>query len=90
MLQLKTGDKINQLRHALFLKNKQGVLEHMAKHRTIIKPKFDLIDDMLTNRIGYNDNVKWNNPKGGYFINLEFASGGAKVCMSIVKKEALE
>ena len=89
LLQLKTGDKINQLRHALFLKNKQGVLEHMAKHRTIIKPKFDLIDDMLTNRIGYNDNVKWNNPKGGYFINLEFASGGAKSVYEYCKERGL-
>ena len=89
LLQLKTGDKINQLRHALFLKDKQGVLDHMAKHRTIIKPKFDLIDDMLTNRIGYNDNVKWNNPKGGYFINLEFASGGAKNVYEYCKERGL-
>lgn len=71
ILQLKTGDKINQLRHALFLKDKQGVLEHMKKHREIIKPKFDLIDRMLLSAFDGTEYVRWENPKGGYFINLE-------------------
>lgn len=89
LLQLKTGDKINQLRHAMFLKNKQGVLEHMAKHRKIIKPKFDLINEMLTDRFSDNDYVKWNNPKGGYFINLELELGGAKAVYEFCKERGL-
>ena len=32
-------DKMNQLRHVRFLKNKAGVLAHMAKHRHWTNPK---------------------------------------------------
>lgn len=32
LLQLKTGDKINQYRHVLFLKDLAGVQKHMKKH----------------------------------------------------------
>ncbi len=31
-------DKMNQLRHVRFLKNKEGVLAHMAKHRRRLVP----------------------------------------------------
>ena len=34
-------DKMNQLRHVRFLKNKEGVLAHMAKHRRRLVPCFD-------------------------------------------------
>jgi DNA-binding transcriptional MocR family regulator len=38
-------DKMNQLRHVQFLKDKQGVLEHMKKHRAILEPKFNLVKE---------------------------------------------
>lgn len=86
LLQLKTGDKINQLRHALFLKDKAGVLAHMKKHREIIAPKFCLVDQMLKEHFDNTDLVKWINPKGGYFISLELQKGMAdkvyKICES--------
>ena len=36
-------DKLNQLRHVRFLKNKEGVLAHMAKHRRRLVPCFDAV-----------------------------------------------
>ena len=36
-------DKMNQLRHVRFLKNKDGVLQHMAKHRRRLVPCFDAV-----------------------------------------------
>jgi DNA-binding transcriptional MocR family regulator len=89
LLQLKTGDKINQLRHALFLKDKEHVLEHMKKHRKIIKPKFDLIDDILESNFGRSGCVKWMNPKGGYFINIELRSGTADGVYDYCKKHGV-
>lgn len=77
LLQLKSGDKINQLRHALFLKDMAGVHAHMQKHRELIKPKFDLIDRILHEELDEWHAVKWKNPQGGYFINLELQSGMA-------------
>ena len=36
-------DKVNQLRHVLFLKDKANTLELMKKHAAIMKPKFDSV-----------------------------------------------
>ena len=43
----------------------------MYKHRKIIKPKFDMIDEMLKDKFHNKELVEWNNPKGGYFVNLK-------------------
>lgn len=78
LLQLKTGDKINQLRHYLFLPDKNSLLNHMRKHAAIIKPKFDLIDEIFKKELREIKGVKWNNPMGGYFCHLELLPGMAK------------
>ena len=70
LLQLKSGDKINQLRHVLFLKDMAGVHAYMKKHRDIIKPKFDLIDMILHEELDELEIAKWENPKGGYIIPI--------------------
>jgi DNA-binding transcriptional MocR family regulator len=89
LLQLKTGDKINQYRHALFLKDKEHVLEHMDRHRAIIKPKFDLVDEILSDNFGREGIVRWTNPKGGYFINLEIERGGAEAIYMYCKNNGV-
>ena len=72
-------DKMNQLRHVQFLKNKQGVLEHMKKHRAILQPKFDLVKNTFKNELEPCGKIaRWTNPKGGYFISLYVMPGCAK------------
>lgn len=71
LLQLKTGDKINQYRHYLFLKNVDNLANHMAKHAAIIKPKFNLMNEILSSEIGDIKGIRWNNPEGGYFMHIE-------------------
>ena len=78
LLQLKSGDKINQLRHFLFLKDKAGVEEHMKHHRAIIAPKFDLVDRILHEELGEWNIASWNKPKGGYFISVKLKPGMAR------------
>lgn len=84
LLQLKSGDKINQLRHAMFLKDIETIHNHMQKHRALIQPKFQMINRLLHEELDEWGIVKWVNPKGGYFINLELknnmASGVWKLC----------
>ena len=41
-------DKINQLRHVKFFKDQKGVQEHMMKQAAIIRPKFEMVEEMLT------------------------------------------
>lgn len=72
-------DKMNQLRHVQFLKNKAGVLAHMKKHRAILEPKFQLVKDTFAAGFaGCGPIARWTDPKGGYFISLYLQDGCAK------------
>ncbi|MFI7131844.1 aminotransferase class I/II-fold pyridoxal phosphate-dependent enzyme [Nonomuraea sp. NPDC050153] len=62
-------DKINQLRHVEFLRDPAGVAAHMRRHAELIGPKFELVDKVLTERLG--DLGTWTSPAGGYFVSLE-------------------
>lgn len=78
MLSLKTGDKINQLRHVRFLKNLENINRHMDMHRKIISPKFQLVDTILSDNFSNNEYIHWNKPQGGYFILLQLYPGTAE------------
>lgn len=79
-------DKINQLRHVLFLKDKQGVIDHMKRHAAIMKPKFDIVIEYLAREIAPLGFAKWNTPKGGYFISLDTMPGCAKRTHTLCKE----
>lgn len=66
--QLICFDKLNQLRHALFLKDKKTIVEHMKKHAEVLKPKFDLVLRIFDEEL--KDVASWSKPTGGYFISL--------------------
>ena len=66
--QLICFDKLNQLRHALFLKDKKTINEHMKKHAMILKPKFEMVLRIFEEEI--KDIATWSKPTGGYFISL--------------------
>ena len=70
-------DKVNQLRHAQFFGDASGVRAHMRKHRQIIAPKFDAVQQILTDRLGGQGVATWNTPAGGYFVNLDVLDGTA-------------
>ncbi len=71
-------DKVNQLRHVLFLKDQQHLLQPMEKHRQILKPKFDTVVNILDTALAGKGMGSWTNPKGGYFISFESLAGLAK------------
>jgi DNA-binding transcriptional MocR family regulator len=78
-------DKINQLRHARFLKNKANTLDHMKKHAEILKPKFDAVLDALSNGLGDSGIAEWTKPDGGYFISVDVYTGTAKRVVALAK-----
>ena len=83
-------DKINQLRHVRFLKNKEGVLAHMAKHRRRLVPCFDAVKTAFAaNLTPCGDIAHWTNPKGGYFISLYVMPGCAKRVAELCKDAGL-
>ena len=78
-------DKVNQLRHVRFLKDRDGIKAHMAKHRDIIKPKFDLVLKKLEENLAGKNMATWNSPRGGYFISLDTRPG---LATTIIKMAA--
>ncbi|MEV8630728.1 aminotransferase class I/II-fold pyridoxal phosphate-dependent enzyme [Streptosporangium sp. NPDC051023] len=75
-------DKINHLRHAEFLRDEDGVLEHMRRHRELMWPKFEAVDLILTKELGGTGLASWSSPLGGYFVSLDVLEGCARQVVS--------
>lgn len=82
-------DKVNQLRHVLFFGDAQGVIDHMAKHRDILRPKFDALLQILDDRLGSAGVATWTRPEGGYFVSLDVIPGTAKRVVQLAKEAGI-
>ena len=71
-------DKINQMRHVKYFGDADGIRRHMKRHADVIRPKFELVDRILTEEVVKYDFVRYTKPKGGYFFSLYFPDGCAK------------
>ena len=83
-------DKLNQLRHVLFLKNEAGILELMDRHRALIGPKFWKVLEVFDSRLAGVPGVSWTRPKGGYFISLEVPKGCARRVVALAQGAGIE
>ncbi len=72
------NDKLNQLRHAKYFKNLDGLTAHMKKHAEIIKPKFEVVLEAFEKELKPYGIASWKNPNGGYFISLNVLPDCAK------------
>lgn len=79
-------DKINQLRHVKFFKGIDGVKAHMMKHAAIIRPKFEMLDQLLTREVASRGIGSWVKPLGGYFISFNALEGCAKEIVAKCKE----
>ena len=79
-------DKVNQLRHVRFLKDKATTLELMKKHAAIMKPKFDAVVNALDREIAPLGIAQWKRPKGGYFVSVDTMDGLAKRTLALCKE----
>nr|WP_218620347.1 aminotransferase class I/II-fold pyridoxal phosphate-dependent enzyme [Mycolicibacterium hippocampi] len=78
-------DKLNQLRHARFFGDADGVRLHMQRHQELLAPKFALVLEILEDRLGDSKIASWTDPKGGYFISLDIIPGTAKRTVALAK-----
>lgn len=78
-------DKINQLRHAKFFGNYEGLMAQMEKHRAILQPKFDMVLDTLEREIAPLGIGSWHKPRGGYFVSFDALDGCAKRICQLCK-----
>ena len=83
-------DKVNQLRHVMYLKDKTHTIEIMKRHAAIMAPKFRVVLDILDEVIAPCGFAQWNRPKGGYFIGLNTMYGTAKRALALCKEAGVE
>ena len=82
-------DKINHLRHVRFLGSTQGVLDLMARHRAVLRPKFDLVEQALAGQLGEAGVASWTTPRGGYFVTLTVRPGCASRVVELAGKAGI-
>ena len=79
-------DKVNQLRHVRFFKNLNGIREHMARHAEILRPKFEMVEQIFEEELGGLNVGTWTKPLGGYFISFDSLPGCAAKIIARCKK----
>ena len=70
-------DKLNQLRHTTYFKNREALDNHMKILAEFIGRKFEITLNALNGLKGL-DIAEWSEPSGGYFVNLNVMPGTAK------------
>ena len=79
-------DKVNQLRHVRFFGDISGIMKHMKKHADILRPKFEVIEEIFEEKIGGLGIGEWTKPVGGYFISFDGLPGTAKRVVDKARK----
>ena len=79
-------DKINQLRHARYFKDIEGLKAHMKKHADLMRPKFEAVLDVLDRELTGAGIGSWTRPNGGYFISFDAMEGCAKAIVAKCKE----
>ena len=72
-------DKLNQIRHVRFFKGKaENIRAHMRVLADLIRPKFDIVLEVLDSELSGTGAAHWTKPRGGYFVSLYTLDGCAK------------
>lgn len=79
-------DKLNQLRHVRFFRDRYGVEAQMRRHADILRPKFETVLSTLEEELGGLEIGTWTKPKGGYFISFDSLEGCAKAIVAKAKE----
>lgn len=82
-------DKLNMLRHVRYFKDFDGIMEHMQKHKEVLRPKFDIVLNALESNLKPVGIGEWTNPNGGYFVSIDVLSGTAKRVVQLCKESGV-
>ena len=82
-------DKLNHMRHVKYFGNAANVNKHMMELAKIIRPKFEIVYNVLNKELGGTGAAKWTTPIGGYFISLYTYKGTAKRTYQLCKEAGI-
>ncbi|MDR0889680.1 MAG: aminotransferase class I/II-fold pyridoxal phosphate-dependent enzyme [Oscillospiraceae bacterium] len=85
-MQIISYDKVNQLRHVRYLKDKETTLQLMKEHAKVLAPKFAAVLDALDSEIAPLEIARWTRPNGGYFVSLNAMEGTAKRTLALCRE----
>ncbi len=77
-------EKIGQLAHVKFLRDLDGVREHMKKHASVVGPRFALVQEKLSAGLAETGVATWTEPRGGYFVSFDGPEGSAKAIVALM------
>ncbi len=83
-------DKVNQLRHVRFFGDIAGMVAHMRKHASVIRPKFEAVESIFEKNLAGLGIGEWTHPMGGYFISFETMDGCAKKTVHLAMKAGVK
>ena len=83
-------DKVNQLRHVRFFGDISGMVDHMRKHATVIRPKFEVVLQTFEKNLSGLGVGEWTKPMGGYFISFDSMEGCAKKIVHLAMKAGVK
>ncbi len=83
-------DKVNQLRHVKYLKDKAHTVQIMKRHGAILAPKFSTVLEILESELSGCGFASWIKPQGGYFVSLNTMPGTAKRALALCKEAGVE
>ena len=78
-------NKENQLAHARYFHDAEGVRTVMRKHAGSLAPKFEAVVRTLEERLGGYGIAEWTTPAGGYFVSLDVPEGAATRVWELAK-----
>lgn len=79
-------DKVNQIRHAQYFKNADGIRARMKELAKQMVPKYELVLNLLEKELGDTGLLSWTKPEGGYFITVDTLPGCAKATVALAKE----
>ena len=83
-------NKLNQLAHAKFFGDAEGVRTVMRKHAGSLAPKFAAVDRILHDRLDEYGVATWTEPEGGYFISLDVVDGTAARVVALAAEAGIK
>jgi len=80
-------EKITQLKTVKFFDGSaENIRVHMRKIAELLRPRFDLVLEVLDREFTGTGALTWTPPKGGYFVSIDAIPGCAKAIIALAKE----